>query len=108
MPRKRKPQPELPAVWHVPDELWARVKPILDEYDPPPVFGRPRIGQRAILDAILFRLRSGCQWNRLPKELPDDSTVHRAFQRWVRLGVLDRIRAALIQDCDELGGVNWE
>ena len=108
MPRKRKVQRVLPTIWRQPDELWAKVKPILDEYDPPPTFGRPRIDQRAILDAIIFRLRSGCQWNRMPKELPDDSTVHRTFQRWVRLGVLDRIWAALVQDCDELGGVNWE
>ena len=108
MPRKRMVRRVLPAIWHVPDELGARVKPLLDEYDPPPIVGRPRIDQRAILDAIIFRLRSGCQWNLMPQELPDDSTVHRTLQRWVRLGVLDRIWAALVEDCDELGGVNWE
>jgi hypothetical protein len=46
----------------------------------------------------------------MPKEeFPDDSSVHRAFQRWVELGVLDRIWAALlVEECEELGGVNWE
>ncbi len=38
----------------------------------------------------------------------DDSTVHRNFQRWVDLGVLDRIWATLIEECEELGGVDWE
>jgi len=62
-----------------------------------------------VLDAVIFRLRTGCQWNRLPKEeFPDDSTVHRAFQRRVELGVLDRIWAALVEECEELGGVEWE
>ncbi len=64
--------------------------------------------RRAVLDAVVFRLRTGCQWNRLPKEFPDDSSVHRAFQRWVGLGVLDRIWAALVEECEELGGVEWE
>jgi putative transposase len=91
----------------VPDDLWALVQPVLHAYDPPQRTGRPRIDPRAALDAILFRLRSGCQWNRLPREYPDDSSVHRTFQRWVRTGVLERIWATVVQQCAELGGVNW-
>ena len=51
------------------------------EYDPPKRTGCPRVDRRAVLDAVIFRLRIGCQWKRLPKEFPDDSTMHRAFQR---------------------------
>jgi len=84
-------------------------EPILAENDPPERTGRPRANRRAVLDGVSFRLRTGCRWNRLPKEeFPDDSTVHRAFQRWVELGVLDRIWAALVEECEELGGVEWE
>jgi putative transposase len=101
-------QKPLPTIWRVPDELWEKIEPIFEEYDPPKSTGRPRVDQRAVLDAVIFRLRTGCQWNRLPKELPDDSSVHRAFQRWVDLGLLDRIWAALIEGCEELGGVDWE
>jgi putative transposase len=104
---RRQPKP-LPTIWRVPDELWAEIKPILDQYDPPKQTGRKRIDPRAALDAILFRLRSGCQWNQLPKEFPDDSSVHRTFQRWVRLGVFERLWARLVEACDELGGVDWE
>ena len=53
-------------------------------------------------------MRSGVQWNQLPKEFGDDSSVHRTFQRWVELDVFDRIWAALVEECEELGGVNWE
>ena len=60
------------------------------------------------MDGIIFRMRSSCHWNRLPWELGDDSTIHRTFQRWVELGVLERIWAVLVEGCDELGGVNWE
>jgi putative transposase len=99
---------ELPTIWRVPDKLWARIEPILNRRDPPKPTGRKRIDQRAALDAIIYRMRTGCQWNHLPKEFPDDSSVHRTFQRWVSRGVLERIWATLVEDCKELGGVTWE
>jgi putative transposase len=111
MPRPRKARTnwdELATIWQVPDELWAVIAPILAEIDPPNPIGRPRVPARASLEAIIFRLRSGCQWNQLPERFPDDSSVHRTFQRWVRMGVFARIWGALVDACDELGGVNWE
>jgi putative transposase len=84
------------------------VRALIDEFDPPQSRGRKPIDPRPILDAIIFRLRSGCQWNYLPKEFPDDSTVHRRFQRWRALGLFDRLWATLIEHCDALGAVQWE
>ena len=104
---KREPKP-LPPIWRTPDELWAEVERILAEHDPPARFGPAWVDRRPVLDAVIFRLRSGCQWNHLPEELPDDSTVHRTFQRWVRLGVLKAIWATVLAACEELGGVDWE
>lgn len=98
----------LPTIWRVDEELWAKIGPLLAKHDPPKRTGRKRIAARAALDAIIFRLRSGCQWNQLPKEFPDDSSVHRTFQRWVKLKVFEHIWAARVEDCAELGGVNWE
>ena len=106
--KRAEPEP-LPTIWRVPDDLWARIAPILAAYDPPKHTGRRRINERAALDAIIFRLRTGCQWNRLSKtDFPNDRAVHRAFQRWLRLGIFARIWAALVADCAELGGVEWE
>ena len=101
-------QETLGTIWEVPDELWERVEPIIREADPPKARGRKRADPRQMLNGIIFRVRSGCQWNRLPKELGDDSTIHRTFQRWVELGVLRRIWGALVEGCEELGGVDWE
>jgi len=108
MPRTRKEPKELPTIWRVPDDLWEQIVPVLAAHDPPKATGRKRIDQRAALDAIIFRLRSGCQWNQLPSDFPDDSSVHRTFQRWVERGIFDRIWALVITTCDELGGVDWE
>jgi hypothetical protein len=44
----------------------------------------------------------------LPREFGDDSGVHRTFRRWVELGLMERLRAVLVGDCEELGGVDWE
>lgn len=108
MARKKRATEPLPTIWHASDELWEQVSQVLAELDPPANYGPDRIDQRAAFDGIIFRLRSGVQWNRLPEEYGDDSSVHRTFQRWVRLGVLQRLWAVLVKDCEELGGVDWQ
>ncbi len=111
MGRPRRVRPDwaaLATIWEVSDELWLQLAPVLAEIDPPKRTGRPRVDARATLNAILFRLRSGCQWNQLPERFPDDSSVHRTFQRWVRLGLFARIWAVLVEQCAELDGVTWE
>ena len=98
----------LATIWEIPDHLWEQIHPVILDMDPPQGTGRKRADPRRMLDGIIFRMRSGCQWNRLPRELGDDSTIHRTFQRWVELGVLEGIWAVLVEGCEELGGVDWE
>jgi putative transposase len=107
MGHRKKARRPLPPIWECSDELWAVIEPILAEYDPPQQ-GPPRIDQRGAFDAIIFRLRTGCQWNRLPWEYPDDSSVHRTFQRWVKLGIFERLWAVVQEQCEDLGGCDWE
>jgi putative transposase len=108
MPRTKVQHTALPTIWRVSDELWAHIAPILAELDPPKTTGRKRIDARAALEAIIYRLRTGCQWNQLPREFPDDSSVHRTLQRWQEQGIFERIWALLLHECAELGGVDWE
>ena len=98
----------LPTIWETPDDLWEQIHPVILQMDPPKSTGRKRVHPRQILDGIIFRMRTGCHWTRLPRELGADSTIHRTFQRWVELGVLERIWAVLIEECEELGAVDWE
>jgi len=108
MGRPKKIRPPLPTIWEASDDLWAIVEPVLTKHDPPKSRGRKRIDQRAAFDAIIFRLRTGCQWNHLPAEYPDDSSVHRTFQRWVELGIFDHIWAIVQEACEDLNGCDWE
>jgi putative transposase len=108
MARDKRAVEPLATMWNCPDELWDNIViPILHELDPEPHTGRPRIDQRKALDGIIYQMRSGCQWNHLPKAFGDDASIHRTFQRWIALGVLERIWARLIETCDELGAVDW-
>jgi putative transposase len=111
MGRKKRAVKPLGTIWEVPDELWARIESILLEdapLPPPAKGGRKRTDWRQALNGIIFRMRSGCQWNQLPKPFGDDSSVHRWFQRWNKNGVMEKIWAALVEDSAELGGVSWE
>src|SRR4051794_21667246 len=83
-------QPGAPLI-RLSDEAWEKVRPLLEKYDPPPRLGRKRVDPRGVLEALIYRLKSGCGWRSLPKEYPDDSTIQRTYQRWQRLGVLNQL-----------------
>lgn len=72
----------LPTIWAAPDALWEKLfLPLLTELDPPSRMGRPRANQRKCLDGMIYRARTGCQWNYLPGEFGSDLTVHRTVCR---------------------------
>ena len=101
----------LETIWEVSDELRAKIEPILREDSPPPPpvkGGRSRIEWRRAFNGIIFRMRTGCQRNRLPKQFGDDGSVHRWIRRWNKNGVMGKIWAWLVSDCEELGAVLWE
>jgi transposase len=108
MARQKKRTEPLPTIWRVDDALWARVAEVLEAHDPPARYGPDRIDQRKALDGVIYRMRSGVQWNQLPREFGDDASVHRTFQRWVKRGVLGKLWAVLVRQCEELGGVDWQ
>jgi putative transposase len=97
----------LETIWQLPDALWERFESILLKHYPPARTGRPRVDLRRVVDAVIFRMRSGCQWNQLPERFGSGSTVHRWFQRFVQDGVLEELWAALLVECEQLGAVDW-
>ncbi len=108
MARKKKAVEPLATIWEVDDALWEKVQKVLAEFDPPAHFGPDRIDQRKALNGVIYRMRSGVQWNHLPQEFGDDASVHRTFQRWVKRGVIDKLWALLVEACDELADVDWQ
>jgi len=57
--------------------------------------GRRPINRRRIINAILYVVRTGCQWRMLPKEFPNWSTVYGVFWRWRNEGTWQKIHDSL-------------
>ena len=87
----------LPTIWRIPDDLWLIVQHVLPREELRRSRGRPRIPARTILDAVLYVLRTGCQWKAVPREFGSGSTVHRRFQRWGERGVWEAMWRLLLQ-----------
>jgi putative transposase len=72
----------------VSDPQWALIEPHIPVYPG----GRPRkTNLRDVVDAVLYILRTGCQWRYLPKDFPPKSTVWRYFDEWRYNGTLATI-----------------
>jgi putative transposase len=81
---------------HYPSDLtdaqWSLIEPHIPVYPG----GRPRkTDTRDVVDAILYILRTGCQWRYLPVDFPPKSTVWRYFDEWRSNGTLDTIHDVL-------------
>ena len=71
---------------------WELLKSLVEPKTPAKRRGRPWQQTRAVLEGVLWILRTGAQWAELPKgKFPPYQTCHRRFQRWVQEGVLDAL-----------------
>jgi putative transposase len=75
------------------DAQWA----LIERHIPPARSGgRPRqVDIRAVVNAIFYLLRTGCQWRLLPKNFPCWGAVWWYFRRWRREGIWVHIHRAL-------------
>jgi putative transposase len=105
------------ASWELSDSFWARIEPLLPQpksryrgrgKNRKHIGGRPAADRRKVMTGILYVLRTGCQWNALPKEFGSGKTAHRYFQRWVRTGVFLHMWQAGLTEYDELQGLAWK
>ena len=75
------------------DAAWELVAPLLPAAQPG---GRPRTTDiRAVVNAIFYLLRTGCQWRLLPREFPAWGTVYYYFRNWENLGVWTNLQKTI-------------
>jgi transposase len=88
------------------DEQWAVLEPVFRHRERTTgKAGRNPREPRAMVDAILWVLRTGAPWNDLPQRYPPDSTCHRWFQAWCKNGTLKKLLVVLAKDLRERGGI---
>ncbi len=87
------------------DVQWEQLHPVL----PPqkPRTGRPANDHRAVINGILWILRTGCPWRCLPERYGSWKTVSSRFYRWQRAGIWDRVLADLQCQADREGRLDW-
>ena len=81
---ERKPYPT-----DLTDEQWKLVEPYLPRVKPG---GRPRkTDLREVLNAVLYLVRSGCQWRMIPHEFPSWRTCYNYYRAWIDSGTWDEM-----------------
>ena len=96
--------------WKIPDKFWGKIEFLI----PKPVDNHPlgchrkRVPDRDAMNAILFVLRTGCQWNALDATgICSSSSAHRRFVEWTEAGVFEKFWKQGLVEYDKLKGIDW-
>lgn len=96
--------------WSIPDELWEAIAELIPVHANTHRFGggKPRTPDRVCMEAILFVLRTGCQWKALDAtRFCPGSTAHDRFQQWVQEGVFLSMWERGLVAYDDWKGIDW-
>jgi len=79
------------------DAQWTRLEPLLKpSREGRHAGGRPRKYElRRVVDALLYVVKTGCQWRQLPSNFPPWLSVHQQFRAWRDDGTWERVNQAL-------------
>jgi putative transposase len=96
--------------WSIPDDLWDGLANLI----PPRVNthpfggGKPPTPDRVCMEAILYVLRTGCQWKALDAtRFCPGSTAHDRFQLWVQQDVFQKLWECGLLAYDDWKGIDW-
>ncbi len=84
------------------DEQWAVLAPYLSQRTGP---GRPpALDLRAVVNALFYQARTGCQWRYLPHDFPHWTAVRYYFDRWTQDGTWEEVNRRLVERAREQRG----
>jgi transposase len=103
--------------WVVSEAFWERVAPLIPPrpgrparrtFARKPGGGRKPKEARVVFEAIVYVLRTGCQWKALPRErFGSASAIHRRFLAWEQAGFFLALWQAGLAEYDEMEGIAW-
>lgn len=95
--------------WRLPDEVWQQMEPLLPARKAHPLgCHNPRVSDRSAMNAIVFVLRTGAQWNALNATgICSSSSAHRRFQEWGQAGLFEEFWRLGLLNLQALDGIDW-
>lgn len=88
------------------DGDWSRIEPLL------PLGGakggRPWADHRRVVEAIIWRYRTGSPWRDLPAEFGPWITAYKRHRRFAGDGTWDKILAEVLRSADVAGLIGWD
>lgn len=83
------------------DSQWEIIKPMLKEAG-----YRSMDEKREQVNAVLYLVKTGCQWRNLPKDFPNWKTVYSFYRRACYNGTWDKIQRELVKKTRRANGKN--
>jgi transposase len=103
--------------WEVSDAFWQRVEPLIPprperpkkrKFLRAPGGGRKPMDRRLVFAAIVYVLRTGCQWKAVSKaQFGSGSSIHKYFREWLKAGFFEALWKAGLAEYDEMEGISW-
>ncbi|MGP3992077.1 IS5 family transposase [Streptomyces sp. 3N207] len=87
------------------DRQWDRIRPLLPSSTGRR--GRPWADHRRMVEAIVYRYRTGIPWRDLPARFGSWKTVWSRHRRWAADGTWDRVLGVLLARADDDGLIDW-
>jgi transposase len=102
--------------WILSDAFWEQAQPLIPPpqreatatYRRKPGGGRKRADDRLVLSGIFYVLRTGCQWQAVPRAFGSPATIHRRFLEWADHGFFEALWRAGLTTYAEMHGLRWE
>jgi putative transposase len=109
MAKYRTTKPATVDYHRVPRNLWRKVKRHLPPEAKQRGPGRPRVGNRAVLNGIWYVLWTGCQWKAVRRDWfgASSSVLHERFQTWQQQGIWDQVFQTLVKFYRRQRRIQW-
>ena len=102
--------------WELTDEFWRRVETLIplrqrladQNYTRTAGGGGKPKHPRLVFEALVYVLRTGCQWKALPAErFGSASAIHARFLEWEKAGVFENLWRLGLAEYDEMESIAW-
>jgi transposase len=90
------------------DKPWVKIEPLLPRANRSAKGGRPPSDNRAVVEGILWILKTGVRWRDLPPQYPSPITCWRRLRDWEEQEVWLKIWHSFIAELDEASHLEWE